>query len=157
MALALQSAAFGEGELIPSRHTCDGVNSSPPLTWTRVPDEAKSLALILEDIDSVKGTWSHWVLYDLPPDVEALPGAIPPSEPLLWGGFQGQNDFDEVGYGGPCPSDGKTHRYVVRLYALDQELGLDPGVRREVVLDAIEGHVIEEAELMGHYTRLADR
>lgn len=157
MTLELESAAFGEGELIPSRHTCDGVNSSPPLTWTGVPGEAKSLALIFEDIDSVKGTWSHWVLYDLPLDVEALPGAIPPSDSLLWGGFQGQNDFDEVGYGGPCPSDGKTHRYVARLYALDQELGLDSGARREAVLDAIEGHVIEEAELMGHYTRLADR
>ncbi len=157
MTLELRSAGFDEGEMIPSQYTCDGENVSPPLEWTDVPEGTGSLALILEDIDSVKGVWSHWVVYDIPPDLEMLAQGAPSSETLPWGGTQGRNDFDEIGYGGPCPSDGKTHRYVVRLLALDRTLDLDPGARREEILERVEGHVIEEAKLASHYTRLADR
>ena len=157
MTLELKSAGFGEGEMIPSQYTCDGENVSPPLTWTGVPDTTESLALILEDIDSVKGVWSHWVVYDIPTDVEMLAQGASSSETLPWGGTQGRNDFDEIGYGGPCPSDGKTHRYVVRLFALDRMLDLDPGARREEILDRVRGQVIEETKLAGHYTRMADR
>jgi hypothetical protein len=157
MALELRSTAFQNGEMIPSQYTCDGDDVSPPMTWLGVPAEAESLVLILEDIDSVKGVWSHWVVYDVPPGVNALPEGVRPSRSLSRGGVQGRNDFGNIGYGGPCPSDGKVHRYVFRLYALDTELSLDPGATREDVLGRIEGHVIDETELMGRYTLLADR
>lgn len=157
MALRIRSTAFEDGDVIPSRHTCDGEDESPPLTWAGVPVGTESLALILEDVDSVKGVWSHWVLYDVPPDVNSLRAGVPPSRSLSWGGIQGRSDFGDIGYGGPCPSDGKAHRYVVRLYALDEWLGLPPGATREEVLAATEGRVIEKAELMGRYKRLADR
>jgi hypothetical protein len=157
MTIELRSTAFEEGEMIPAEHTCDGEDTSPPMAWMGVPDEAESLVVILEDIDSVKGVWSHWVLYSIPPDVNALAAGIAPARSLPWGGVQGQNDFDTIGYGGPCPSDGKTHRYVVRLFALDERLELDPGVEREEILERIEGHVLDEGELMGRYRRLEDR
>jgi hypothetical protein len=157
MALELRSTAFAEGEMIPAQYTCDGDDVSPPLAWTGTPEEAKSLALILEDIDSVKGVWSHWVLYAIPPDVNALEEGVAPAKTLPWGGVQGLNDFEDVGYGGPCPSDGKTHRYVVRLFALGEALDLGPGAERKEVLARIEGCMLEEAELMGRYRRLADR
>jgi hypothetical protein len=143
--------------MIPSNYTCDGEDMSPPLTWVGVPDEVESLVLILEDVDSVKGVWSHWVVYDLPPDASGLAEDVAPTELLPWGGIHGRNDFGSIGYGGPCPSDGKPHRYVIRLYALDRPLGLTPGATREEVLRSIEGHVIVEAGLMGRYLRLVDR
>lgn len=156
MTLELHSVAF-EGEMIPSRYTCDGDNVSPPLSWDSVPKETESLVLMLEDIDSVKGVWSHWVVYDLPPGVSEMKAEIPQIKSLTGGGAQGRNDFDEIGYGGPCPSDGKAHRYVVRLFALDERLGLAPGATREEVLEAIDGHVIEEIKLRSPYKRLKDR
>jgi Raf kinase inhibitor-like YbhB/YbcL family protein len=157
MTFELRSTAFAEGEMIPAQHTCDGEDVSPPLTWDGVPDETQRLALILEDIDSVKGVWSHWVVYDMPPDVRELPESVSPTYPRPGGGLEGRNDFGNIGYGGPCPSDGKTHRYVARLYALDRRLGLAPGATRQEILESIEGHVIRTAELMGRYERLADR
>lgn len=157
MALELRSTAFREGEMIPPQYTCDGEDVSPPLTWLGVPDEAESLVLIFEDVDSVEGVWSHWVVFNVPPAGSALPEAVPPSKSLSEGGAQGRNDFDDYGYGGPCPSDGKTHRYIVRLSALDTELDLEPGATREDVLNRMEGHVLEKSELMGRYRRLADR
>jgi hypothetical protein len=157
MGLQLRSTAFESEDRIPAKHTCDGADVSPPLAWVGTPDDTESITLILEDIDSVEGVWSHWVVYDLPPDLHRLREAVSPAETLSQGGAQGRNDFDNIGYGGPCPSDGKAHRYVVRIYALDTKLDLEPGARREEVLDALEGHVIEQAELTGHYGRLADR
>jgi len=157
MGLELRSTAFEDGEMIPAEHTCDGDDVSPPLTWMGAPQDTQSLVVIFEDIDSVKGVWSHWLLYDVPPDVNTLSAEIPPARTLPWGGVQGRNDFDAIGYGGPCPSDGKTHRYVVHVYALDQELGLASGARRAEALATMEGHVVEEARLMGRYRRLADR
>jgi len=157
MVFELRSTAFPEGEMIPAKQTCDGEDVSPPLTWVGAPDSMESMTVILEDIDSVKGVWSHWVLYDVPGSVNMLPEGVSPAKTLPWGGMQGRNDFEEIGYGGPCPSDGKAHRYVVRVYALDERLGLEPGATREEVLERIEGHVIDEAELMGRYKRLADR
>jgi len=157
MALEVRSTAFRNGEMIPPEYTCDGEDVSPPVTWLGVPDDTESLALILEDIDSVEGVWSHWVVFNILPGVNTLPEAVPPSKSLSGGGAQGRNDFDNFGYGGPCPSDGKTHRYVLRLYALDAALGLEPGATREEVLDHMEGHVLQKNELMGRYRRLADR
>lgn len=157
MAFELRSTAFEDGEMIPAEHTCDGDDLSPTLTWMGAPEETESLAVIFEDIDSVKGVWSHWVLYDVPPDMNTLPAEIRPARTLPWGGVQGRNDFDAIGYGGPCPSDGKTHRYLAHVYALGQRLGLAPGATREEVLATMDGKVIDEAELTGRYRRLADR
>ena len=157
MALELRSTAFEDGEMIPSEHTCDGEDVSPPLAWTGVPDGTESTAVVMEDIDSVKGVWSHWVVYRIPREINALVERIPPSKTLPVDGVQGRNDFDAMGYGGPCPTDGKEHRYVMRLYALDEDVDLEPGATRESLLAEMEGHVIEEADLMGRYKRLEDR
>lgn len=157
MGLELRSTAFGDGEMIPTVHTCDGADVSLPFAWVGVPDEAESLALILEDVDSVEGVWSHWVIYDMPVEVNVLDPAITPSKSLPMGGAQGRNDFGKIGYGGPCPSDGKTHRYVARLYALDAELRMEPGAERAELLQRMEGYVLEGCELMGRYRRPVDR
>jgi len=157
MTFELRSTAFEEGKMIPSRHTCDGDDVSPPLVWEGIPDETESLVVIMEDIDSVKDVWSHWVLYNVPPTIHTLAEDLPPSELFLWDGKHGRNDFDDIGYGGPCPSDGKAHRYVLRLYALDVPLEHAPGATREEILDQIDGHIVEETELMAPYKRLADR
>ena len=95
----------------------------------------------------------HWVLYDLPPDVTALAEGIPPDEQLTNDGKQGKNDFDKIGYGGPCPPKGSAHRYFFKLYALDTELNLSPGATKKDLLKAMEGHILAEGQLMGRYQR----
>lgn len=157
MTLELRSPAFEQGEMIPPRYTCDGEDVSPPLSWSGVPNGARSLALILEDVDSVKGVWSHWVVYNMSPSARTLEAGISPGETPPGGGIEGVNDFGDIGYGGPCPSDGSTHRYVVHLYALDRAAALTPGATRDEVLEVIKEYVIDEAKLMGRYRRLADR
>jgi hypothetical protein len=157
MSLELKSSAFDQGDMIPDRYTCDGENISPPLVWKGVPEGTESLALIMEDIDSVQGIWSHWVLVNIPPDVHLLPEGVPAAATLLEGRIQGQNDFEEIGYGGPCPSDGRSHRYEIRLFALNEIPDFAPGGTREDVLEEVEGSVIEETVLSGYYQRFADR
>ncbi|MFN8544644.1 MAG: YbhB/YbcL family Raf kinase inhibitor-like protein [Candidatus Binatia bacterium] len=151
--LALSSPAFGPGAAIPRRHTCDGEDLSPPLAWTGVPEAPRAFALIVDDPDAPAGTWTHWVLYDLPSTTTSLPGSIAGRDTLAGGGEQGANDFRRTGWGGPCPPLGKPHRYRFHLYALDAPTGLAPGARRSEVLAAIRGHVIGEAELDGTYQR----
>lgn len=154
MSLELTSTAFGAGESIPIRYTCDGEDVSPPLAWRGVPPGAQSLVLICDDPDSRNGPWSHWVLYDIPADKGGLQEDVPPDARLPWGGAQGRNDFGNSGYGGPCPSPpGATHHYYFRLYALDEVLNLPPGAARQRVLDRIKGHILNRTELMGTYTR----
>ena len=152
MGLEITSPAFEEGGMIPERYTCDGVNVSPPLTWTSVPAGTKSLALICDDPDAPMGTWVHWVVFNLPVDATGLPEDIPPQKALERGGKHGTNDFRTIGYGGPCPPSG-THRYYFKLYALDAELDLDVGITKEQLLKAMEGHVLAEGQLMGRYKR----
>lgn len=152
--MTLTSPAFDTGESIPIKHTCDGDDLSPPLAWHGVPAGTKSLALICDDPDAPRGTWSHWVLYDIPPDRAELPEGVPPDGALGWGGLQGRNDFGRIGYGGPCPPRGPAHRYFFRLAALDGAPGeLGPGLTRQQVLDYVERHRIDQAELMGRYQR----
>src|SRR6266536_5665589 len=118
MEIKLTSAAFKEGQPIPRQYTCDGVNISPPLEWTGVPKTAKTVAIIADDPDAPSGTWVHWVVYDLPAENIGLVENLPATENLKAGGFQGNNDFGKIGYGGPCPPSG-THRYFFKIYALD--------------------------------------
>ena len=150
--LKVTSAAFEEGGAIPSEYTCDGRNVSPPLAWDGVPTGAKTIALIADDPDAPRGTWVHWVLFNLPAAEKGLPEAIPATETLASGAKQGKNDFGSAGYGGPCPPAG-THRYFFKLYALDSQLDLQSGATKDQLLKAMQGRVVAEGQLMGRYRR----
>lgn len=155
MSFTLTSPAFETGAVIPTRHTCDGDDVSPALHWEGAPEGAAAFALIVDDPDAPGGTFVHWVLYDLPGHASELPEDVGPSPRLdhLGEALQGENDFGEIGYRGPCPPRGGPHRYVFRLYALDTLLGLEPRARRDEVDRAIEGHVLGAAELTGTFAR----
>ena len=152
MEIKITSTAFENGANIPVKYTCDGEDVSPPLRWEGVPDGAKSLALICDDPDAPMGTWVHWVLFNIPPDVTELPEKILSQPNLDNGAVHGINDFRNYGYGGPCPPGG-THRYFFKIYALDTTLDLKPGVTKSQLLDAMEGHILAKGELMGRYSR----
>ena len=152
MAIHVESSCFSEGGPIPRRHTCDGRNTSPPLSWSGAPEGTKSLALICDDPDAPGKTWVHWVVFNLPPGTQALPEGVPAHETISGGGTQGTNDFRKVGYGGPCPPSG-IHRYLFKLYALDAEVALAPGATKADLERAMKGHVLSEATLTGKYSR----
>jgi Raf kinase inhibitor-like YbhB/YbcL family protein len=153
MAFELTSTAFAEGATIPKQYTGDGRNASPPLRWGDPPAGTRSLALVCEDPDAPRGTFTHWVLFNLPAEARELSEGTPPQPSLPGGAAQGTNDFRKVGYGGPAPPPGKPHRYFFKLYALDQSLELQPGATRPQLLAAVKGHVLGEAQLMGTYGR----
>lgn len=153
MELQVRSSAFQPGETIPVKHTCDGPDLSPPLTWTATPPGTKSLVLICDDPDAPRGTWVHWVLYGLAPEMTALPENVPKDKLVLGGARQGINDFRRIGYGGPCPPPGPPHRYYFKLYAVDMATDWPPGWTKQQVLDAIAGHILAQGELMGRYKR----
>lgn len=150
--ITVTSTAFKQGELIPGRFTCDGENVSPPLAWSGVPDGAVALAVMVDDPDAPRGIWTHWILYNLPPNTTELTEGIPKKEELPNGARQGTNDSKHTGYDGPCPPSG-THRYFFHVYALDQKLAPVKGMMRQQFLEAIKGHVLVEGELMGRYAR----
>ena len=142
------SNAFAEGALIPRLHTCEGADVSPSLEWTGAPEATRSFALLVEDPDAPRGTWTHWLLYDIPRDVRTLAQGAPRN------GVAGINDFGRTGYGGPCPPPGRRHRYYFRLYALSVEsLGLPEGVRRADFDRAIAGRILEQSACMGRFER----
>lgn len=152
MTLEITSSAFSNGEMIPARYTCDGSDVSPDLSWRGVPNTAKSLALICDDPDAPMGTWVHWVLFNIPAEAVGLPAEISSNATLENGARHGKNDFRRLGYGGPCPPGG-THRYFFKLYALDIELKLDSGITKAQLVEAMQGHILAEAQLMGKYKR----
>ncbi len=152
MEIKLESSAFKDGQSIPKQYTCDGVNISPPLEWSGVPKNGKTLAIICDDPDAPAGTWVHWVVYNLHADDLGLIENTPATDKLTGGGLQGKNDFGKIGYGGPCPPSG-THRYFFKLYTLDTELELKPGATKSDLLKAMEGHVTAQGQLMGTYSR----
>jgi Raf kinase inhibitor-like YbhB/YbcL family protein len=153
MAFSISSAAFQNGGDIPRKFTCEGADVSPELSWTAPPSGTQSVALIADDPDAPVGTWTHWVLYDLPPTTTALPENVAKMDELPSGGRQGRNDFKKIGYGGPCPPPGKPHRYFFKLYALDSKLNLKPGASKQELEQAMQGHILQRAELMGKYHR----
>jgi Raf kinase inhibitor-like YbhB/YbcL family protein len=158
MNIELLSPAFREGEAIPIQYPSDGANISPPLRWGRIPKNSQSLALICEDPDAPSGAFVHWVIFNLPPIVADLPEATPTSEELVESGaIQGVNDFNNLGYDGPCPPPGKPHRYLFHLYSLDTKLQLQAGATKQEFERAAEGHIIGEGLLMGVYKRAAMR
>ena len=149
----LTSEAFANGEPIPRKYSCEGMDVSPPLNWMHAPPETKSFALIVEDPDAPNGTFTHWVLFNIPDSVARL------AEGDRQTGTAGHNDFQGVGYGGPCPPPRhKAHRYYFRLFALDVEsLDVQEGGTKAEVLKALDGHVISQTELMGQFARGTSR
>ncbi len=150
--ISVRSSAFGEGDRIPSDFTCDGADMSPPIEWSGVPAQAQSLAVIAEDPDAPSGNWTHWLVYDLPPQLTRLTAGIPVGDRLPGGGSQGRTDFGKSGYGGPCPPGGE-HRYFFKVYALDMMLRLRSGASKQELLQAMQGHILAEGVLMGKYDR----
>jgi Raf kinase inhibitor-like YbhB/YbcL family protein len=143
----LSSDSFDHGEPIPVRHTCSGEDRSPRLAWSLTPEGTRSLALLLHDPDAPSGDFVHWLVWNINPGDDGIEeGAAAPRE--------GTNGFGNLGYSGPCPPPGVgPHRYFFRLYALDTELDLEAGATRDKLEDAIEGHALAEAELMGTFER----
>jgi Raf kinase inhibitor-like YbhB/YbcL family protein len=153
MGFTISSPSFQNGANIPKKFTCDGADVSPELHWSSPPAGTQSFALIADDPDAPVGTWTHWVLFDLPAETTSLPENVPKVDELPTGGRQGRNDFRKIGYGGPCPPPGKPHRYFFKLYALDKKLNLKPGASKQEVEQAMQGHILAKAELMGKYQR----
>ena len=153
MALMIKSDAFEDGSAIPKKFTCDGQDKSPALSWSGVPDGTKSLALICDDPDAPMGTWTHWVLWGLPPSAPSLPEGVPPDSLLPGGIHQGLNSWPKSGYGGPCPPPGKPHRYYFRLYALDVMPDLPQNSNKAGLENAMKGHIMAQAHVMGTYGR----
>ncbi len=152
MNIEVKSTAFPDGAMIPKLYTCDGKDVSPPLSWSGVPAETKSLALIMDDPDAPRGTWVHWVLFNIPPNTNSLEENVPRTQTLPDGAKHGNNSWPKLGYGGPCPPGG-THRYYFKVYALDTLLPLNAGTTKAQLVRAMEGHILAEGQLMGRYTR----
>jgi len=152
MEIIITSPAFEEGGMIPEKYTCDEIDVSAPLAWASVPEGTKTLALICDDPDAPIGTFVHWVIFNLPANINELPENVPPDKELENGAKQGRNGFRKIGYGGPCPPRG-THRYYFKLYALDTELDLKAGVKKKKLLKAMERHILGKSQLMGRYKR----
>ena len=149
----LASSAFASGAAIPDAYTCTGGDVSPALAWSGALTPIVSFALIADDPDAPAGTWVHWLIWNIPPTMQALPKDMPKGGRLDSGVLQGRNDFRKTGYNGPCPPPGKTHRYFFRMYALDAKLTLEPGATRQQLDAAMKGHIVGEAEYMGTYRR----
>ena len=145
--MQLKSPAFSQNGVVPAKYTCDGQNISPPLQIAETPENAKSLVLICDDPDAPGKTWTHWTVWNIDPTTtEIVEGKTPA------GSTQGVTDFGEVGYGGPCPPSG-THRYFFKLYALDTSLNIPYQAKKEDIEKAMAGHVIDQAQLTGVYSR----
>jgi Raf kinase inhibitor-like YbhB/YbcL family protein len=143
--MRITSRAFEPGADIPRRFTCDGQDVSPPLAIEDIPPAAVSLVLVMDDPDAPGGTWDHWVAYDIP-----VVGVVEEAVGQL--GTAGRNSWGRTGYGGPCPPRG-SHRYIFTVYALDTRLGLPAGAQKPRVQDALKGHVLDRAQLVGRYRR----
>lgn len=144
--MKIESREFNEGNMIPKKFTCDGQGVSPELEISGVPAEAKSLALIMSDPDAPRGTFVHWTAWNIPPTTSQI------SEGAKDFGQEGLNSANRRGYFGPCPPSG-THRYYFKIYALDTILDLDTNANKETLVSAMNGHILNEAEVMGQYNR----
>ncbi len=151
--LTISSPDFKNDEVMPSKFTGEGEGISPALEWTGVPENTKSLALIMDDPDAPSGLFTHWIIFNIPVVSNGLPKAIPTNPKLDDGSIQGENTHGSIGYYGPFPPIGPRHRYQFHLYALDEKLTIKAGVSRKQALEAIEGHIIESACLTGIYQR----
>ena len=144
LTLTVTSPAFGQSGLIPSKYTCEGENINPALEIKSIPQETKSLVLIIDDPDAPGGTFDHWIVWNIPPAENIEENSIP--------GTEGMNNFGKIGYRGPCPPSG-IHRYFFKIYALDSELDIKKGAKKKQVEDAMKGHIIASGELIGTYRK----
>lgn len=147
------SNAFVDGDEIPEKYTCNVMDISPPLHWDTFPEHTISFAILCEDPDDPTGTFTHWIVFNIPSDVKELPENLEKKEKLENGIIQGVNDFGFIGYGGPCPPKGPAHRYFFRIYALDKTLNLSPPVKRNEFLRALNENILDEGHLIGKYMR----
>jgi Raf kinase inhibitor-like YbhB/YbcL family protein len=154
MTLELRSSAISANHKLPARFTCDGARVSPPLGWSGAPENTAAFALIADDPDAPRGVFTHWVLFNIPGNVEHLDENIPQARRLDNGAIQGRNDLGGDGYGAPCPpKHDAPHHYRFTLYALDAPLRLQAGATRQQLLDALQAHVLDQAQLIGLYAR----
>jgi Raf kinase inhibitor-like YbhB/YbcL family protein len=142
--MKVSSTTFSHNGHIPPRYTCEGENINPPIEISNIPEEAKTLALIVEDRDAPTPDFVHWLVWNISPNE-----AIAERSNL---GTSGTNDFGKTGYGGPCPPSG-SHRYFFQAFALDMELDLPAGADKNALTQAMKGHILDKAELMGHYQK----
>jgi Raf kinase inhibitor-like YbhB/YbcL family protein len=149
----LTSSGFAAGAPIPPRYTCKGEDVSPALEWSGAPQNTAAFAIIMDDPDAPSGTWVHWVIWNLPPSAHSLPQGVGKQEQLDGGGRQGRNSFGKIGYNGPCPPPGQTHRYFFRIYALDQKLDVPAGASRSQLDAAMKAHILAQGEYMGTFHR----
>jgi len=148
LGMDVASSAFYNNMEIPSKYTCEGDDINPYLKITEIPEQAKTLVIIVDDPDAPIGTWVHWVVFNIPvsrSDIEIQEDQKPQ-------GIEGKNDFKNIGYGGPCPPSG-THRYFFKIYALDSELDLEEGATKKEVEKAMKDHIVDSAELIGSYSK----
>jgi Raf kinase inhibitor-like YbhB/YbcL family protein len=150
--MEIGTTAFTPGGSIPPKYTCSGEDTSPPLSIRGVPGSAKTLALIVDDPDAPSGTFVHWVVYNLPPGTTRIDAGVKASKTMPGGGAQGRNDFGRTGYGGPCPPPGSPHHYRFRLFALNSQITPSSDTGPEVE-QAIQGHVVTSAEMVGTFGR----
>lgn len=146
--MKLSSSAFSQNEIIPKKYTCDGENVNPPLSIADIPKETKSLVLIVDDPDAPKGTWVHWTVFNINPEIKEIAENSIPKD-----GIEGMTDFGRPGYGGPCPPSG-IHRYFFKIYSLDTKLDLKANASKKDLEKAMAGHILAKAELIGLYQRL---
>jgi Raf kinase inhibitor-like YbhB/YbcL family protein len=154
MEIKIKSNVFHEGSFIPSKYSCEGENISPQLHWNEVSKEANSYAIVLDDPDAPGGDFVHWVIFNIPGNMQELHENVTPSRNIPDEVMLGTNSFGRIGYGGPCPPSGKAHHYYFRIYALDTILHhIESGATKEQLMKAMEGHIIAKGELMGMYKR----
>jgi Raf kinase inhibitor-like YbhB/YbcL family protein len=153
MTIQITSSAFTQGQPIPKKYTGEGVDVSPPLSWSNLPAGVKELALICDDPDAPNGDWVHWVIYKIPARDKGLPEGVPHDPKLKEpaAALQGDNSWPSTGYRGPMPPPGKTHHYYFKLYALDAPLQAEPGLDKKSLLEKMKGHILGQGELMGTY------
>lgn len=145
------SKAFAPGQTLPIQYTCLDRNFSPPLRWSGLPADTRGVVMTLEDADA--GHFLHWAIYNLPPPITQLPEDLPPHEMLALGALHARNDFGKIGYGGPCPPAGQTHRYLFRVHALDAMLQIEPGASRAQLEKAMNGHLLARGDLEVSFKR----
>lgn len=151
MTMQVSSAAFVDGQPIPQKYTGPGSDLSPPLQWIGAPPQTKSFALVCEDPDAPLGTFTHWLIFNLPATATGLPENVAKTASLPDGSKQGENSFGNTGYNGPAPPPGKAHRYFFKVYALDTVLALDAGIGKGDLVSAMNGHILASGQLMGTY------
>jgi Raf kinase inhibitor-like YbhB/YbcL family protein len=151
--IVVLSDGFTSGEAIPQQFTCQGQNVSPPFSWSTVPAGTKSIAILMQDLDTPRPGFTHWILYNIPPVSREIPGNITTEPVLPDGSIQGKNDAGKIGYTGPCPPAGKPHRYVVTVYALNRSLDTSVALNRTGFTSAINGSIIAEGNITGTYQR----